>query len=206
MNRLKFLLGMTRSKSGFKGLHGSRRVGKPGHDLPEQPSIHDGAGPPGWLMAPQKSEQCEGIHLLGRKLWTCRRVLSKKKKKGIWTFPTRIHNSRKSANPKKKDRFLKVVTQAQENPWNRMMTLFNGLVWIGGFLGFRGASPVPPHLPTPKAAARMLTMVLFSFPDWTWLKKKSPARKNMTCEVEALQKKTPTHVCWVSRQGHGCDF
>ena len=68
MNRLKFLLGMTRSKSGFKGLHGSRRVGKPGHDLPEQPSIHDGAGPPGWLMAPQKSEQCEGIHLLGRKL------------------------------------------------------------------------------------------------------------------------------------------
>lgn len=161
--------------------------------------------PDGWWLRKNQNSVRESI-FLAESFEHVDAFYLKTKKKGIWTFPTRIHNSRKSANPKKKDRFLKVVTQAQENPWNRMMTLFNGLVWIGGFLGFRGASPVPPHLPTPKAAARMLTMVLFSFPDWTWLKKKSPARKNMTCEVEALQKKTPTHVCWVSRQGHGCDF
>ena len=99
MNRLKLVLGMTRSKSGFKGLHGSRRVGKPGARFTKT-AEHDIAGPPGSpRMAdgsdPQKSEQCEGIHLLGRKVGTCRRVLSKKKSNMdiTHTYPHNISQS-----------------------------------------------------------------------------------------------------------------
>ena len=90
-------------------------------------------------------------------------------------------------------------------------TLFNRLLWIGGFLGFRWVPRKCLHIsPPPKAAARFMGSEknknskanafcpwkmdayhgeFCSFPDWTCLKKNSPARKNMTCEVEALPKK-----------------